>query len=1066
MKIKSLLENFLLLLEAKLRELSKQSYDLKSNGNLFEFYCCLDKLNELFKKCDLEQEATPENLQPFTKFLSDHWKFVSRYSVNIFQSTLFCLQLAEALAKILPLSRFQLLMPTVDWTPSIITTSDYTDTDFDFNHFIFGNNKEIIEIFYCLESAEQDGILKHTRLFTDYLIMGQPAAVRHLNETEKQRVLSHSYEVRDYYQQIQNLINIKYDLSHIGGHLQRLIRKLYGGSVAGTRDIAEQNARKLKAAADANEGIVDFFKFLDTLEGCHIEFDSISQKTRKPNSYYLSQKSNVWELLYLDKDNNLIEIPISDVRAFDFNWSQILKRSIRVDVKLQEILKDLSCKSLENHSEQDKTNIIKIITSYHYNTRLKDGSIKGDFYSRYDKDERYNIKYYCDCLANPYIKLLEMELSPQYCVYLIAHDLQRILDKNKDIFQHPDKIKFNMSQEKVLNAKNKLFSSLKNVNFKPVTVSQSELPEDFFLHLYGESIDFIHHHSQNFLHVFKIITNKLSNVNYFSGIAKITHTHQILFILNRLAPPVQEELLKQFITTNPETLKRCIVNPGFRPIPESIRIVARENVSLALTIFENEELFNEIPNDEIYCLALSNPGMAIKVIEDCEIYNRRTKLLDAFYYLAMMNVDICLAILKKPILAENHLRGNNLFDLIKKYGKKIEIIIISSQVMREKLYAYQNLLLFLKDANINTVLTEEFLQWLWQSELTNNELVKVISENKYCAVFLISSEEALSFIMLPHKVKYISLLPKPAIEETRETPYYRIHELAVSHIDTCLAILKNKKLKAMCGRFLLIPVIQKHDIAVLSYILNDLTLFNNLYPRLDDITDTAKRLYRLGVDIGMTLHLIADDIPFDKHCWTVEKIKKMAKCYKYAALLGHNSALKSLWKLVNQYRDVPGLLYAYFQPIKGDNHKELACSDLEMFINLLTNWDFLSQANLSFRVYAFEIGTLLIERKHSDLKLYHYISCIELQRDPAEKSCNIFSLFSHYKKRQNSSSVLQNLLIKVIRELAPITDVAKFEYSLEISLNKSNSFQELKLSWQNFLGDPSPQRDIVSIKRI
>jgi len=205
-----------------------------------------------------DQEATIEHLQIYRKFLYDRWQRIKGtdliYSYATWHpTTLVCLKLAEVLAVTLNINKYTLLMPGVNTRNDAILVDLAEEENTQLHHFVLDDtNTCIIEVVSCLDFAQEDGLLKHTVFFD-----GQAMP---LNLTEKDHVINHSQETRDYFSVIQNMVSIKkYGIS-IGAHMQRLVDRLRQGGKRKASDATE-----MRAGAKANEGIVEFSKFLETL---------------------------------------------------------------------------------------------------------------------------------------------------------------------------------------------------------------------------------------------------------------------------------------------------------------------------------------------------------------------------------------------------------------------------------------------------------------------------------------------------------------------------------------------------------------------------------------------------------------------------------------------------------------------------------------------------------------------------------------------------------------------------------------------------------------------------------
>lgn len=252
--------------EMNLKEMKYDVYqDRWGSPDRLEEIITIFEFTELLRT-DLKKMATPESLQPFKNFLANRWQRIRGmhlaypYCAHRKVSQL-CLMLAQALATFFPESIYQLLMPTLTTSTNITTGTALNDDDLQLHHFVLSDDdSHFIEVLPCLMNAEEDKLLKHTAIFPEWKEEGLFSSIKTLSENEKYRVIHHSRYTLEYYQQIEKYFNIKNQSNSVGSFLIRLIDKLYKGSVRnGHPD------REYKAAADANEGIVELFRMLDTL---------------------------------------------------------------------------------------------------------------------------------------------------------------------------------------------------------------------------------------------------------------------------------------------------------------------------------------------------------------------------------------------------------------------------------------------------------------------------------------------------------------------------------------------------------------------------------------------------------------------------------------------------------------------------------------------------------------------------------------------------------------------------------------------------------------------------------
>lgn len=115
------------------------------------------------------------------------------------------------------------------------------------------DDKYPINVIDCLNSAEEDGILKHTNKMLD----GKQVA---LSLTEKKRVESHSIQAANYYYYIKKYVDTKQLATSLGGAINTLIMQLrYGGENGGLDGTAFLTGKQVKL------GTKNFYNFLQTL---------------------------------------------------------------------------------------------------------------------------------------------------------------------------------------------------------------------------------------------------------------------------------------------------------------------------------------------------------------------------------------------------------------------------------------------------------------------------------------------------------------------------------------------------------------------------------------------------------------------------------------------------------------------------------------------------------------------------------------------------------------------------------------------------------------------------------
>lgn len=150
-------------------------------------------------------------------------------------------------------SRFEFLFPSLQVNNYVVSGTLLRDSALKLSDFVMNDdNTCLIEVLNCLKFASEDGILRHTCLFDD--------KVKKLSHNEKQRVINHSKESKEYWQAIQDKIQITLNGNSFGAVLTRLANDLYNGGVKGKRDGDELNS-----GVNANVGILNFFLWYDKL---------------------------------------------------------------------------------------------------------------------------------------------------------------------------------------------------------------------------------------------------------------------------------------------------------------------------------------------------------------------------------------------------------------------------------------------------------------------------------------------------------------------------------------------------------------------------------------------------------------------------------------------------------------------------------------------------------------------------------------------------------------------------------------------------------------------------------
>lgn len=179
---------------------------------------------------------------------------------------------AMYLEPIIGINRYQLIMPELKVLSSVITLTDITTEDVPFHSF-FQTRDRFIEIVPCLQTAINDGVLKHTSLI-DHQVMG-------LDEMERRMVTEHSVYTQSYWRAIQRKVKIEKEGFSFGAALSRLAEGLANGSVGSLGP----SVNMLTGLA-ANNAIIEFSEWLltltkteyDNLMVCHSSYREITME--------------------------------------------------------------------------------------------------------------------------------------------------------------------------------------------------------------------------------------------------------------------------------------------------------------------------------------------------------------------------------------------------------------------------------------------------------------------------------------------------------------------------------------------------------------------------------------------------------------------------------------------------------------------------------------------------------------------------------------------------------------------------------------------------------------------
>lgn len=260
------ISKFRQLIEAELIQLQKELVDcsLRFTSLLIGIELTLKELDELQKALDPsapkplsskpkeEQDTLPH---PAAVFFEKHWKRIRGTDLAYTNATksplhLAYLELAEHFAPQLKTDRYSLLMPTIKMKESIFTTQ-LSDPTLELWQFILDDNDErFIEVFSCLKSAEESGVLLHQAI--------DAKKEEKLTGPEQDRLIHHSDMAFRYYSAIMETVQVKERGVSIGSEIDRLCQRLMEGG-------AHRQGTVFAATAESYHGVQEFYNYLQTL---------------------------------------------------------------------------------------------------------------------------------------------------------------------------------------------------------------------------------------------------------------------------------------------------------------------------------------------------------------------------------------------------------------------------------------------------------------------------------------------------------------------------------------------------------------------------------------------------------------------------------------------------------------------------------------------------------------------------------------------------------------------------------------------------------------------------------
>lgn len=173
-----------------------------------------------------------------------------------------CISLAMALSATTDKNYLCLLMPSLEKVAaSDYLTSSYMDDDIKLKDIILSDCKQrIINIPDVVDSAQEDGLLKHNSLFVQ--------RIKALSIEEIHRLLSRHPSVEAAVTSLNARVLYKMEGDTVGAALTRLIKGLRMGGVRTQTNYAsaEMNATDFNSGMDANTAIVAFAQYLETLD--------------------------------------------------------------------------------------------------------------------------------------------------------------------------------------------------------------------------------------------------------------------------------------------------------------------------------------------------------------------------------------------------------------------------------------------------------------------------------------------------------------------------------------------------------------------------------------------------------------------------------------------------------------------------------------------------------------------------------------------------------------------------------------------------------------------------------
>lgn len=352
---------------------------------------------------------TTKDLAPLQDFFAKRWQRIQNTNLSYFygisnNTNLACLVVSQYLEEIYHISRYHILMPSIQIAHYDITSTNLMDKTLELQNFIMNDDNTVpIEVADTLGFAVNDGILKHTCLFD--------GKIKRLSQNEAARVINHSEESKAYWDAIQQKIQVEKKGESFGAALTRLKDGLLAGGEHGGEGGDEFNA-----VYNANVAITFFNEFLKTLK--QQERNKLLQCTANG--------------LTVGSDDEKRPATLGDI------WDHLARP-----------VETYSLKAMHQEEKFSKN----VIFVENENGKLKYVAVNAINEIRVGKISPYELPELKEKLKNPLDILLLKPLLPQilkltakrghthgaykqqrYCVELLAGNIEQILQQNPKLF--------------------------------------------------------------------------------------------------------------------------------------------------------------------------------------------------------------------------------------------------------------------------------------------------------------------------------------------------------------------------------------------------------------------------------------------------------------------------------------------------------------------------------------------------------------------------------------------------------------------------------------------------------